>query len=108
MISITISKDKNGYRSLKCSGHALYAESGSDIVCASVSVLVINTINGIDQFTEDSYSLDTDEESGLIHLIFTDNVSDESELLMDVLCMGLKEIARNYGDAYLTLKFEEV
>ena len=28
-------------------------EEGQDIVCAAVSVLVINTVNAIEQFTDD-------------------------------------------------------
>ena len=31
-------------------GHAEYADPGEDIICAAVSVLVINTINSIETF----------------------------------------------------------
>ena len=37
----------------KLSGHAGFAEEGSDIVCSAVSMLVINTINCIEEFTEE-------------------------------------------------------
>ena len=33
-------------------GHAGYSEAGTDIVCAAVSVLVINTINAVEMYTE--------------------------------------------------------
>ena len=88
-------------------------------------MLVINTINGIDQFTEDAYALDSkeddtktskkkrffpgkEESDNLIDFRFTEAVSKESNLLMDVLVLGLTEIYKQYGDSYLTLKFEEV
>ena len=32
-------------------------ENGEDIVCAAVSVLVINTLNSIERFTDDEYKL---------------------------------------------------
>ena len=35
--------------------HAGYAEEGEDIVCAAISALVINTVNSIETFTDDSY-----------------------------------------------------
>ena len=36
------------YRGFSVSGHAGYAKRGQDIVCASVSSLVINTVNAIE------------------------------------------------------------
>ena len=125
MISITIFKDQEQYRGIRCSGHAGFEQAGKVIVCAAVSMLVINTINGIDQFTEDAYALDSkeddtktskkkrfflgkEESDNLIDFRFTEAVSKESNLLMDVLVLGLTEIYKQYGDSYLTLKFEEV
>ena len=40
-----------------------YSEAGSDVVCAAVSVLVINTLNSIERFTSDKISLVSDEET---------------------------------------------
>ena len=37
-------------------------DSGQDIVCAAVSVLVINTMNSIERFTDDETSCVSDEE----------------------------------------------
>ena len=50
MTKIVIRKNNGRYTGFTCSGHAGYADSGSDIVCASVSVLVINTINAMEAF----------------------------------------------------------
>ena len=36
----------------KTYGHSGYADEGSDIVCSAISLLVINTINAIDTFTD--------------------------------------------------------
>ena len=52
MIQVTIYKNAdNLITGYKLSGHADYSEYGSDIVCAAVSALVINTINSIENFT---------------------------------------------------------
>ena len=39
---------------IKISGHANYDEKGKDIVCASVSSIVITTINAIIEIDHDS------------------------------------------------------
>ena len=47
MISVVITKRDNDYVGVTVDGHAGFAEAGQDIVCAAVSVLVINTFNSI-------------------------------------------------------------
>ena len=42
-----------GADSITIKGHAGYAEEGYDIICAAVSALTVNTINSIEQFTEE-------------------------------------------------------
>ena len=49
MITISIYKNAEGiYNGFKVLGHAGFDDKGKDIVCAAVSVLVINTINSIE------------------------------------------------------------
>ena len=48
----------------KLSGHAGFAEEGSDIVCSAVSMLVINTINCIEEFTEEKFNYSADNDNG--------------------------------------------
>ena len=108
MISVKITKKDKLYHEVYCIGHAGFAKSGEDIVCAAVSVLVINTINAIEQFTEDPFSVDTDPKTGLIDMVFTEDVSKEATLLLDTLSLGLTEIENQYGKKYFTLKIQEV
>ena len=48
MITITVKKRNGNYLEFVSKGHAGYAEEGQDIVCAAVSVLVINTVNSLE------------------------------------------------------------
>ena len=64
MITITIYQNHEDVTGFRCIGHSGYAESGSDIICAGVSALVINTINSIDSLTKSSFHLETEQESG--------------------------------------------
>ena len=87
-------------------GHAGYAEEGHDIVCAAVSVLVINTVNSLEAFTEDRF--EAQERDGYVSFRFTAPVTEKGKLLMDSLVLGLTEIEHSYKNRYLTVKVKEV
>lgn len=111
MITITILQNQEQYVGVEMSGHAAFAEAGNDIVCAAVSVLAINTINGIAEYTEDAIVLETPKKSSddnRIYFRLTEDVSEASDVLMKTLVLGLREINKQYGDSYLTLNFKEV
>ena len=105
MIEITRIKNEQGENiGFRCIGHAGFAKYGKDIVCAGVSALVINTINSIEEFTEDKFSCAQDEKTGLVEFIIVSEVSKESALLMDALFLGLKNIQHDYGKRFITVK----
>lgn len=108
MNKITIYKNSGKYKGFSSKGHAEYADSGYDIVCAAISVLVINTINSIEAFTTDHIDVKANEKKGIIECQFLSEISSESTLLMDSLILGLKGIQTDYHNEYLTLIFEEV
>ena len=88
----------------KCSGHANYAEEGQDIICSAVSSLVINTVNSIEKYTSDNFDNKEDEESGLIDFLIHSDISNESELLLKSLFLGLQGIIEAYGEQYISIK----
>ena len=105
MIKITISRDDNGIcKGFQCLGHAEYAEYGQDIVCAGVSVLVTNAINSIEEFTEDHFTCEVDSESGDVKFAFSDEVSQESWLLVESMLFGLKAIEEEYGNDFILIE----
>ena len=108
MTKIIIYKSKNQYTGFECRGHAGYADNSKDIVCASISVLVINTINSIEMYTKDECEVKTDEKTGFIQCLFPNSISSDCELLMNAMLLGLTEIKKQYGKTYIDLKFEEV
>lgn len=111
MITATFFKTSDGVcRGFSLTGHAGYAESGKDIVCASVSALAINTVNSIERFAGDAASVNVNEETGLLTFAFkNENVSDTAMLFIDSLVLGLTGIAEEYiNDKYLQIIFKEV
>ena len=109
MIQVTIFENQaKEYTAFRCMGHAGYAVSGEDIVCAAVSALVINAINSVEQLVSDGFDLKTEQECGLIDFSLRDGYSPESLLLIQSLVLGLQEIQKNYGTEYMMLIFKEV
>lgn len=102
MIKVTIYKNAdNLITGFKMLGHADYAEKGSDIVCAAVSALVINTINSIDHLTSDTFNIEQDEEKGFIEFHMVSPVSSYGNLLLSSLALGLEGISEEYTDKYI-------
>ena len=95
MIRVTAYKDKkNGsYKGFKVLGHSDYSEEGSDIICAGVSALVINTVNSLEVLSNEVFTQNTDKEQGLIEIRFNSEISESGKLLMDSMMLGLKAIA---------------
>ena len=107
MITITVKKRNGNYLEFVSKGHAGYAEEGQDIVCAAVSVLIINTVNSLEKFTEEQIEAEADE--GYVSIHFKTNPNTEhGKLLMDSLILGLTEIEHSYNNRYLTVRVKEV
>ena len=106
MIRVNVYRSSKGeIRGFKCLGHAGYADAGEDIVCAAVSILVINTVNSIQTFLPDEYiTVNDDEESGLIECYFEDEPSDRAALLLNSMLLGLKSVEENYQGKYLRVE----
>ena len=105
MITAEVTRKQGRYFSFSCRGHAEYDDPGKDIVCSAVSMLVINTANAIDKFTQTRIE-GSDEDH--ISWYFPDKPDDKAELLMDAMLLGLKEIETKYGNDYLRLMIKEV
>ena len=102
MIKISVYQNNEskiiGFRS---EGHAGFASSGQDIVCAAVSALIINTINSIEQFTSDTFDYQENEKKGIIEFKIQSSLSNESSLLLNSLFLGLQGISDDYGQKYI-------
>jgi len=85
-------------------GHAGFAESGRDIVCAAVSALVFNTMNSIEKFTKTDFEVDMDEKKGHIYFTVKDEPDEKTELLLNSLKLGVGEIQKSYGKKYIRIE----
>ena len=108
MTSITVIKEDNRVLAFTCNGHAGYARESEDIVCAAISILVVNTINSIEVLTKTVPLVETDEKSGYIHCSFEEDITDDAALLIDSMILGLSQIKEQYGTKYIDVKIKEV
>ncbi len=108
MIDVTVYQNTAGTAvGLRMKGHAEYAAYGQDIVCAAVSALVINTINAVESFTDDTFEQAIHQEEDVVSFMLTsDPVSASSELLLKALILGLSGIQSEYGKKHVKLHFK--
>jgi hypothetical protein len=105
MITAKVLIDKGNYNSFSCEGHAGFEDAGKDIVCAAVSMLVLNTANSLDALTDNELKA---SDEGYIKWEFVNPPDDKGKVLMDSLILGLRGIESKYGSNYLRLMIEEV
>ncbi len=108
MIKVTIFKKNENAIGIYLSGHANYAESGKDIICSAVSLLVFTTINSIELYTDCGFKLDTNEDNAFIDFMLKDNATEDALLLMRSMVLGLQMLQDTYKNDYITLEFKEV
>ena len=105
MIQVLIERAEDGsIRFFSCKGHAGAAEYGKDIVCAAVSMTVINTLNSIETFLPEDASamkVSSDEESGEISCRFDSAPSEKAALLLESMYLGLKTIENDHKGEYI-------
>lgn len=92
------------------SGHAGYAEHGSDIICSAVSVLSMSIANGITEVLKIEPEIVIDDD-GMLNLSLRNNSEDEisrSEVLLETMLVNMKDLEKNYRDYIKVIIDEEV
>ena len=101
MIKVRISKNNNIIESIRCSGHAGYADYGKDIVCASFSTMIITTINAILEIDKNAISYTDNNDLEIIN-IKKDNITNS---LLNNLVNMIYELKENF-DKNINIKEE--
>ena len=90
LIEVTVRKDE-----IKTSGHANYAVSGSDIVCAGVTALAQTLIKSIKDLTDDK--IEYEISPGRVDIKYG-NLSEKSKTLVDSFFSGICMIAEEFPE----------
>lgn len=107
MIDIVIYKKSDSIIGFRTGGHAQFDNYGNDIVCSSISILAINTVNSIEAFTEDQLTVLSDD-NGLIDLLVKNQLSQETKVLLKAFELGVTSVYDEYGKSYINIRIEEV
>ena len=99
MIKVNIKRNR-----IIITGHANYADYGKDIVCASVSCIVITSINACLRFDGDSLVYKEEQDKLTIDIKSNDDVI--RLIIENMICM-LEELAKTYDKNIKIVKEED-
>ena len=91
-------------KSISILGHADYADYGKDIVCASVSSIVMCSVEAIAAFDETSINIKQDKDKLDIIINKKDNITLK---LIDNMLTCLKELEKKYSKNIKIIDREE-
>lgn len=107
MIQVTLFEVDGVLTGYEVTGHAGYAEHGSDIVCAAISMLAYTTLRSLhDVAGREDVRYSVDEDTGNMHVMLS-GVDEKSRVILETLQVGVESTIEMYSD-YIRLTKEEV
>ena len=105
MVTISLLKNKaQSITGFTVKGHAGYAESGADIVCAAVTTAVMTAVNGLTDVAR--ISAEVSAEEGFVSCRLPETLTDaerhDADLLLGSMCLTLDNLAAQYA-AYVRI-----
>ena len=94
MIKVNVTKNNGLVEKISIKGHAMYDDYGKDIVCASVSTMVITTVNAVSRFEQNDITCNQDD--GFVEIVINTHNSI-TDTLIDNLIDLLKELEQQYN-----------
>ena len=94
MIRFTLHSKGDLLTGFKCIGHADYAEEGSDIVCAAVSILTTTCANALESVA--GIKPVVKAKDGNMFLALPKGGGHDAQVILQTLRQGLRDIAEEY------------
>ena len=102
MIRIVFYQTEAGLTGFRAHGHAGYAESGSDIVCAAVSAVLETACEGIQSVLRIAVQVQQNDETGFLSAALPPSLSEsqrhDAGVMLAAAQAGLRAIQRQYPD----------
>lgn len=108
MIKATVFYKNEHIVGVQLEGHAEYGRKGKDIVCSAVSILYINLVNSLENFTNDQKEINGNEKINFQNVILKCMPSEKAELLFQSFLLGITTIEEKYGKKYISILSQEV
>lgn len=93
MIKVNIEREKKTISKITISGHANYDDFGKDIVCSSVSSIVITTVNGILGIRPNYLTVTEKKDMMMIQILEDDEIC--LKLIQNMISL-LEELSESY------------
>ena len=100
MIQITLYSQGDEITGFACTGHAGYAEYGSDIVCAAVSILTTTCVNALESVAGLKPTIKAS--SGNMKVTLPPGSGRDAQVIFQTLRQGLRDLQAEYSQ-YLLL-----
>ena len=108
MIHAVFFRDGERFTGFRASGHSGYAEHGSDIVCAAVSVLGCTCVNSLESVCGVTPDIAENDE-GILTFTLPDQLGErqahDAQVLMAALHQGISDVAQQYPK-HVTLSYK--
>ena len=101
MIRVTLRRKGDLITGFECTGHAGFAEAGSDIVCAAVSILTTTCVNALE--TVAGLTPQVKAAPGKMILTLPEISSHDAQVILKTMRQGLCDVQDEYPD-HLLLK----
>lgn len=99
MISVELRRAAAGWSGFRIEGHAGYAESGSDIVCAAVTALAETALLGLERVARIKPLVE--RRHGFLSCRLPRSAAPRSaeaaRIILDTMALGLRDIERDYA-----------
>ena len=110
MTTVTLFAAQEMLVGFDCEGHAGYAPSGSDIVCAAVSALTATCANALESVANIQVKVERRPKDAFLQVLLPDNLTQEqlhdSQVLLKCLRQGIGDLASQYPK-YVHLSIQE-
>lgn len=102
MIAVKFFKLNGDIMAVECSGHAGYAEEGSDIICAAVSTVVQTAVLGLISVAGLNIGYKVIETKGYLKATLPSKMSEkerhDADIILKTLYLGLSDLYEGYSD----------
>lgn len=105
MIRVTLYHSGEIWTGYRAEGHSGYAEAGSDIICAAVSVLGATCVNSLESVCGVTPII-KENKDGLLEFRLPETGEPGTQILMKALKQGLSDIEEQYPD-YIKISIQE-
>lgn len=95
MIKVVVKQNNSNYKKINISGHSNYDDYGKDIVCASISSILVTTVNAILEINETAIKY---QDNGRIVTIDILKNNDIVNKLLNNMLNLFEELSRDYKD----------